>query len=519
MHVRLQTWFPFQIQIYVNGCEWLTKQQDSQGIGYQRYDNSIIQVDDVKRAQEIAEQFVTINFAKIFGAISWQINPMVSRIKKVFSKGCYWVLDQGEYATDVMFKDRQGLEEIYPELIEHALVNFNASDVMAFLGRKLRGHFQTKVKLPTGEQKVLARMWQDPFQAVENDPGYSKDLETHTSKLKIDWYLDDNHLGHTETQSETFKDTKDSKDFNPELDIKVKSILILPVMIKAGIYEEDVEERLRSRYAVLSALHVAGYKPNDAEHIGIFEKDIQGVKRDIPYEWFLQETPKKITGYDAVLVLWLGEEYFSGKLLEELNNLFEYIREGIDKKNDPKSVGKTYSQIVLGPTDSTALEEILHKVFPDKDDTDTDSRNGAEFDMYSPSATTEPELIIKQKHLHLSDIYFKKWKIHWQSTVHTDQQLTDALVDELKNRRGIVESDLIVLISEWDTGYGRALPRSFINSLGSDKKVYTFTYMRGIDGMLPGTNDASNSSIKKSTNAMQKNENHSDTGYFNPTFE
>ena len=36
MHVRLQTWFPFQIQIYINGREWLAKQLDCKGIGYQR---------------------------------------------------------------------------------------------------------------------------------------------------------------------------------------------------------------------------------------------------------------------------------------------------------------------------------------------------------------------------------------------------------------------------------------------------------------------------------------------------
>ncbi|HQU32648.1 MAG TPA: hypothetical protein PLA96_14270 [Candidatus Brocadia sapporoensis] len=35
MHVRLQTWFPFQIQIYINGREWLAKRLDGEGIGYQ----------------------------------------------------------------------------------------------------------------------------------------------------------------------------------------------------------------------------------------------------------------------------------------------------------------------------------------------------------------------------------------------------------------------------------------------------------------------------------------------------
>ncbi len=145
MHVRLQTWFPFQIQIYTNGREWLAKRLDGEGVGYQRYDNSMVLLDDGKRAQEIAEQFLAVNFAKAIDALARQINPVLPRIKMVFSQGYYWVLDQGEYATDVLFKDRQSLLEIYPELVEHALVNFNASDVMAFLGRKFTGNFQGEI--------------------------------------------------------------------------------------------------------------------------------------------------------------------------------------------------------------------------------------------------------------------------------------------------------------------------------------------------------------------------------------
>lgn len=36
MHIRLQSWFPFQIQIYINGREWLGRQMDLKGIGYRR---------------------------------------------------------------------------------------------------------------------------------------------------------------------------------------------------------------------------------------------------------------------------------------------------------------------------------------------------------------------------------------------------------------------------------------------------------------------------------------------------
>ena len=39
MSVRLQTWFPFSVHIYLNGREWLARQMDRAGIGYRRQDN------------------------------------------------------------------------------------------------------------------------------------------------------------------------------------------------------------------------------------------------------------------------------------------------------------------------------------------------------------------------------------------------------------------------------------------------------------------------------------------------
>ncbi len=46
MHVRLQTWAPYEIQIDVNGREWLARQMDQAGIGYRRRDHKITDVDD-----------------------------------------------------------------------------------------------------------------------------------------------------------------------------------------------------------------------------------------------------------------------------------------------------------------------------------------------------------------------------------------------------------------------------------------------------------------------------------------
>jgi hypothetical protein len=47
MHIRLQTWFPFQIQVCVNGHEWLARQLERRGVGFERYENTFLAIDDL----------------------------------------------------------------------------------------------------------------------------------------------------------------------------------------------------------------------------------------------------------------------------------------------------------------------------------------------------------------------------------------------------------------------------------------------------------------------------------------
>ncbi len=40
MYVRIQTWFPFTIQVYVNGHDWLARQMHAKGLGFVQNDNA-----------------------------------------------------------------------------------------------------------------------------------------------------------------------------------------------------------------------------------------------------------------------------------------------------------------------------------------------------------------------------------------------------------------------------------------------------------------------------------------------
>ena len=56
MHARIQTWFPFGIQIYINGREWLAKTMDANQLGYIRRDNCFVALAEPERAQQLMDQ-------------------------------------------------------------------------------------------------------------------------------------------------------------------------------------------------------------------------------------------------------------------------------------------------------------------------------------------------------------------------------------------------------------------------------------------------------------------------------
>jgi len=156
MHIRLQSWFPLTVQIHINGRRWLEKKFKSSQIKYEMYENSFSFVEDIEKAQALSEELSHFDFPKVFDAMIREINPWFSKIKALGYPGYYWVADQVEIATDVMFKTRGDLEEILPTLFQETLLNCSATDVMKFLGKKMHGNFKGEV---TSDIKKRPQGW------------------------------------------------------------------------------------------------------------------------------------------------------------------------------------------------------------------------------------------------------------------------------------------------------------------------------------------------------------------------
>ena len=145
IHIRLQSWFPFQTQVYVNGRECLARYLDQQQIAYERYDNSFTHIADLPAAQSFCEQFTHFEWPPVLNALAERVNPVLEVIRQAGFGAYYWVADQCEIATDLMFQDRSSLEALLPDLFEHAILRCACQDTLRFLGRKLHGNFKGQV--------------------------------------------------------------------------------------------------------------------------------------------------------------------------------------------------------------------------------------------------------------------------------------------------------------------------------------------------------------------------------------
>jgi hypothetical protein len=158
MHVRIQSWAPYEIQIYVNGREWLARQMDRAGIGYQRSENKIIAVDDVAAVKALCDKLAHTEWPAFLDACATMVNPLLPSIKTAGFSGYWWVIDQCEYAIDVLFRDRAALEAIKDDLITASVTALGASDVMHFLGRKPHHRFAGEVMIDSKKRPQGCRV-------------------------------------------------------------------------------------------------------------------------------------------------------------------------------------------------------------------------------------------------------------------------------------------------------------------------------------------------------------------------
>jgi hypothetical protein len=137
MHTRIQTWFPFNIQVALNGREWLARQMRKQGMKYVQQGNCFVWIEDYPQAQELMNRQVEKNWAELLNGFAGQLNPAHESIFSRYPASYYWTCDQSEWATDVVFGDAGFLKRLMPLLVRHGVLGYSSADVMRYFGRKV----------------------------------------------------------------------------------------------------------------------------------------------------------------------------------------------------------------------------------------------------------------------------------------------------------------------------------------------------------------------------------------------
>lgn len=350
--------------------------------------------------------------------------------------------------------------------------------------------------------RVQSRLWQDPFEAVA----------THIQKDKAS--EDGKHAHHASPGLIDGAQTARG----------AFSFLLLPVFVDGSPYASGAESRLRDRYALVSALGAAGYLPESGESIRYFEwTSTANAHTIVPAEWFLPgpavSKPDQQGKQEAqhILVLWLKEQDLGAKPLRDLAALVGHLNEHLNIRPS--------GYRILGPRTSGSLSAMLKELPPaSKTGTPvaTSAANpppvvspllsGAEF--YSSWATAADPILLGeetgQEPEHSVEGGFTAGGLRLFRTIGSDDALAEQLVDELRRRHidltAASTSPHIALISEWDTLYGRSLPRTFVavatrlakkneqslkyylDELRTEQYpnwVHRYSYLAGLDGELP----------------------------------
>jgi hypothetical protein len=377
-------------------------------------------------------------------------------------------------------------------------------------------------------QDVEARLWQDPLAVVARARQRGRDpLPT----------VDESHK-------------HDLAKLRLDLEKDPSETIVLAVMIPGGLYAEQIEGRLRMRYAVLAGLAGRNYVPSDNQHLGYFyfkptsaannkpqeqpkekpketqketqkEKETSKEKPDvIPFERF-QCGEVKYCADKRVVLLWLDSSSFVDQPLAKLAVLAEKVTPM--RKPDQQPIRWR----VLGPQSSDGFRAFA-KEAKDPGFTSTPS-NPMPFDMrfFSGSATVSDAIVLngiipEGEKMSVTD-WLLAHGVPLLRTIGTDDDLGRALLRELELRGlhcgyrdgslkpcpvaggsaadGLADPSAvrssIAIVAEWDTLYGRKLRQQFSFDRDNELpgfRVYGWYYMRGLDGRLPGDRAPGNAS-------------------------
>ena len=142
MNIRLQTWFPYHIQLALNGREWLRRSLEREHCDFVAKGNKFLHIGDYVLAQRLLDQQLDTRWEPMLSGFLPTVFPAMKEILGPHLS-YYWTLWQSEWATDLVFPTARHLEGISDSLLRHAFMTGTSTRVLRYLDRPM-----TKAGLP-----------------------------------------------------------------------------------------------------------------------------------------------------------------------------------------------------------------------------------------------------------------------------------------------------------------------------------------------------------------------------------
>ena len=136
MNIRLQTWFPYHIQICLNGREWLRRCLERERIDFLAKGNKFLHIADYQQAQRLLDKQLDTRFTELLNGFLPTVFPNMQNILGSHLS-YYWTLWQSEWAADLIFASPDRLSPIMDSLLRHAHIIGTSSRVLRYLDRPL----------------------------------------------------------------------------------------------------------------------------------------------------------------------------------------------------------------------------------------------------------------------------------------------------------------------------------------------------------------------------------------------
>jgi len=159
MSVRLQTWAPYEVQIALNGREWLKRSLDANLCGYGLSGNKFLHIDDYVLAQELLNGQLTADFEALLNGFLPSVFPLAHEI---LGNGMdyYWTLWQSEVAKDYIFESVGALKPLMDNFLRYSLINGTGERILKYFGAPAKANGQPRSN-SNPEIMSRANLWYD----------------------------------------------------------------------------------------------------------------------------------------------------------------------------------------------------------------------------------------------------------------------------------------------------------------------------------------------------------------------